>query len=49
MLAGVLQGSILSRLLFLIYIDDILNEIESEIFLFADDTSLLERIGDPVL
>ena len=44
--AGVPQGSVLGPLFFLLYINDLVDNISSEAKLFADDTSLFTVVYD---
>ena len=45
-IAGVPQGSVLGPLFFLIYINDLEDNVSSEAKLFADDTSLFTVVYD---
>ena len=44
MISGVPQGSVLGPILFIIYINDLENEIGSNILKFADDTKMFRRV-----
>ena len=45
--AGIPQGSRLGPLLWILYVNDVIENIESEVLLFADDTSLMATADDP--
>ena len=45
--SGVPQGSVLGPVLFLLYINDITNQIQSNIRLFADDSIVYREIRSP--
>ena len=44
--AGVPQGSVLGPVCFLVYINDIVENINSHILLFVDDASLFRTVDD---
>ena len=46
--AGVPQGSVLGPLFFLVYINDLVDNVNCDIKMFADDTSLFFRVDDPL-
>ena len=46
-LAGVPQGSIHDILAFIMFIDDMIKEINSNMLLFADDTSFYKAVDFP--
>ena len=47
--AGAPQGSVLGPLFFLVYINDLVDNVDSDVKMFADDTSLFSVVGDETI
>ena len=45
-ISGIPQGSVLSPILFIAFINDIVREIQSNIKIFADDTTLYNSVNN---
>ena len=44
-ISGIPQGTVLGQVLFVIYINDLLDEISSDGLMFADDTKIFRQIA----